>query len=412
MGLQVRVRHALGERVLDLPERGVDRPVVIGRAADADVQVPSVHVGQRHLVLFVHEGRWVAQDAPGGTGTMVNGAAMKGARPLNGGDVLALGTEADAPTVEVEEAGVSEEHSARGRQTTAVEAAVPAGAAYARRRRPPRRRPGRRRPRRRGSRRRCPRWSSRRWAATGRARAPRRGPPRRCPRLPPPAEWTPEAEPKPRPSRRKGRSWVGQLVAGLSIVLSVAIVTGAILFVYLRKQDQERQDRERAAVAAQQQEQQERERRDAIARRAGTPPPRTRPARRQPRPVPVIGARRPPADITEEVGRRRTTREVAVTSPDAPATAADHAPRRPGRRRARPAVLRRQRQRRRRRRRRERGRPGVEARRERLLPPQRRQGPAHVRRLRRATSPTHARPSSRSTARTCSTSSGGTASTR
>src|SRR5688572_28132448 len=127
MGLQVRLRHALGERVLDLPERGVDRPVVVGRAADADVQVPSVHVGQRHLVLFVHDGRWVAQDAPGGTGTKINGAALRAARPLQGGDVMALGPEADAPTVEIEDAPVAEGQFAAAENATAAEAPAPAG---------------------------------------------------------------------------------------------------------------------------------------------------------------------------------------------------------------------------------------------------------------------------------------------
>ena len=57
MSLQVRLRHTLGERLLELPDRPVDEPVVVGRSSAADVQVPSVTVSQRHCVLVVHEGR-------------------------------------------------------------------------------------------------------------------------------------------------------------------------------------------------------------------------------------------------------------------------------------------------------------------------------------------------------------------
>src|SRR4051794_18913214 len=40
MGLQIRVRHALGERVIELPDRTVDEPLVVGRASTAEIQVP------------------------------------------------------------------------------------------------------------------------------------------------------------------------------------------------------------------------------------------------------------------------------------------------------------------------------------------------------------------------------------
>src|SRR5687768_10506870 len=86
MGLQVRLRHALGERVLELPERAVDDPVVIGRARDADVQIPSINVGLRHLVLFVHDGNWVAQSGPDSMGTSLNGDSMPSTCVLHGGD--------------------------------------------------------------------------------------------------------------------------------------------------------------------------------------------------------------------------------------------------------------------------------------------------------------------------------------
>jgi hypothetical protein len=107
MGLQVRLRHALGERVLDLPERGVDHPIFVGRATDADVQVPSIHVGLQHLVFFVHDGQWAVQGVPGNTGTSINGVALSGARRLLPGDMLTLGNDADAPTIQIGQATVA-----------------------------------------------------------------------------------------------------------------------------------------------------------------------------------------------------------------------------------------------------------------------------------------------------------------
>ena len=97
MGLQVRVRHALGERLLDLPARTVDHPVVVGRSAGADVQVPSVTAAQKHCALFVHDGVWAVQDLGGTSGTFVNGKRVSGPTALNIGDVLTVGAEAGAP---------------------------------------------------------------------------------------------------------------------------------------------------------------------------------------------------------------------------------------------------------------------------------------------------------------------------
>lgn len=103
MSLQARLRHALGERWIDLPERGVELPLVVGRAGTADVQVPSAAVGQRHCVLFVHEGQWAVQDlVGGGAATFVNGTQVNGAAFLRVGDVITLGPEATAPSIEVD----------------------------------------------------------------------------------------------------------------------------------------------------------------------------------------------------------------------------------------------------------------------------------------------------------------------
>ena len=109
MSLQARLRHPLGERWIDLPERGVDQPVVVGRAGGADVQVPSATVGLKHCVLFVHEGQWVLQDvAEGGAGTFVNGSRVNGAAYLRVGDVITLGPDATAPSIEIDPAAAAQ----------------------------------------------------------------------------------------------------------------------------------------------------------------------------------------------------------------------------------------------------------------------------------------------------------------
>lgn len=106
MSLQARLHHPLGERWIELLPRGVDEPLVVGRAVTADIQIPSATVGQRHCVLFVHEGRWVVQDIVGGaSGTYVNGSRVQGATFLNVGDVITLGPNGGAPAIEIDPGG-------------------------------------------------------------------------------------------------------------------------------------------------------------------------------------------------------------------------------------------------------------------------------------------------------------------
>ncbi|HEY2585603.1 MAG TPA: FHA domain-containing protein, partial [Tepidisphaeraceae bacterium] len=100
MGLQVRLRHALGERVVELPDRDVSRPWVIGRGNEADLKIPSVGVAPQHAALFVHEGHWVVQGY-GGTVTL-NGEALEMAAALRIGDVIGLGCEPHPPTLEID----------------------------------------------------------------------------------------------------------------------------------------------------------------------------------------------------------------------------------------------------------------------------------------------------------------------
>ena len=129
MPLQVRVRHALGERLMDLPDRTVESPVVVGRASGCEVQVPSVSVANKHCALFRHEGHWVVQDVGGTTGTFVNGEAVADPVFLQIGDVVSIGSESSAPTIEVDPAAAAEGRTGwAGEEASAAQA--PAATAY------------------------------------------------------------------------------------------------------------------------------------------------------------------------------------------------------------------------------------------------------------------------------------------
>lgn len=128
MPLQVRVRHALGERLMELPDRTVENPVIVGRASACEVQVPSVSVASKHCALFRHEGHWVVQDIGGTTGTYVNGQPVGEPVFLQVGDVVSIGSEAAAPTLEVDPAAAAEGRT--GWAGDEVAAAPAAGAAY------------------------------------------------------------------------------------------------------------------------------------------------------------------------------------------------------------------------------------------------------------------------------------------
>ena len=121
MGLLVRVRHALGERVLDLPDRTLDNPLAVGRASGSDVQVPSASVAPKHCVLFLHEGHWVVQDVGSATGTYLNGEPVVAPVLLQIGDVIQIGNEAAAPTIEVDPAAAAEGRTGYAGSTDATE---------------------------------------------------------------------------------------------------------------------------------------------------------------------------------------------------------------------------------------------------------------------------------------------------
>jgi hypothetical protein len=105
MPLQVRLIHSLGQQVVELPERLMDKPLVVGRSAEAEVQVPAANVSRRHCLFFVHEGRWVLQDGGSSAGTLVNGQAVSESVYLNSGDVVSLGGEENAAQIVIDPFG-------------------------------------------------------------------------------------------------------------------------------------------------------------------------------------------------------------------------------------------------------------------------------------------------------------------
>jgi hypothetical protein len=99
--MRVRLTHALGASEYELHARSIDDPVLIGRSAEADLQVPSIDIAATHAVMFAHGGVWVVQDSGTASGTHVNGVRTDGPTPVNIGDTISLGTGPKAATVQV-----------------------------------------------------------------------------------------------------------------------------------------------------------------------------------------------------------------------------------------------------------------------------------------------------------------------
>lgn len=106
MGLQIRLTHSLGDRLIELPAQSADVPLVVGRAANAAVQVPSANIAKQHCLLFVADNRWVVQDGGSPTGTFLNGESVDEPAFLNSGDVITLGSSVNPPTILVDPHGL------------------------------------------------------------------------------------------------------------------------------------------------------------------------------------------------------------------------------------------------------------------------------------------------------------------
>lgn len=114
MPLQVRFRHSNAVRVLDLPDRDVSHPLVIGSDPGVDLRIPFQPVAPKHAALYMHEGQWIIYGLSGIV--TLGGEALSGPAVLQSGDVISLGAEPSAPTLEIDPA-----------RTGGVSAAPPAG---------------------------------------------------------------------------------------------------------------------------------------------------------------------------------------------------------------------------------------------------------------------------------------------
>lgn len=111
MALQVRLRHPLGEKLIDLESRGPENPLIVGRAGDAHVQIPSTQVAPVHCHLFEHDGQWIVADAGGGQ-ICVNGHSVDEPTVVQSGDVITLGRGGAAPRLEIDPLGLLQRASA------------------------------------------------------------------------------------------------------------------------------------------------------------------------------------------------------------------------------------------------------------------------------------------------------------
>ena len=105
MGLQLRIRHALGIRTVEIPGRGGDNPVRIGRDATCDVPIPSGQVGAVHCLLYMHEGQWIVASA--GPVVLLNGQKITEPQFIDCGDKVSLGTGHSATVIEIDPVGAA-----------------------------------------------------------------------------------------------------------------------------------------------------------------------------------------------------------------------------------------------------------------------------------------------------------------
>lgn len=109
----------------------IDRQVVIGRAAAAELQLPDFLVSQEHAQILRLADRYVLSDLSSTNGTFLNGARVHEAVELRPGDVLQVGTTdvvlTDEARLEGELAALSRERSAVDEEPT-VGVAQPAAA--------------------------------------------------------------------------------------------------------------------------------------------------------------------------------------------------------------------------------------------------------------------------------------------
>ena len=107
MGLQLRVRHSMGARIVEVHDGGPNRPVRIGRDPSAAVQVPSGVVLPVHCLLYQRKGRWIIEKAEESADISVNGEPIGQTAALEFGDSITLGSGAGAAVLELDPLGTA-----------------------------------------------------------------------------------------------------------------------------------------------------------------------------------------------------------------------------------------------------------------------------------------------------------------
>ena len=107
MGLQLRVRHSMGARIVEVHDGGPNRPVRIGRDPSAAVQVPSGVVLPVHCLFYQRKGRWIIEKAEESAEISVNGEPIGQTAALEFGDSVTLGSGAGAAVLELDPLGTA-----------------------------------------------------------------------------------------------------------------------------------------------------------------------------------------------------------------------------------------------------------------------------------------------------------------
>ncbi len=99
MGWKIRVKHAHGQVAVDLSPRPPEDPMVVGRIADCDIEIPTTTVSRRHCLIYVQGDAWVVKDAGSKSGTFINGSRIVRPTMIEADDVISLGDDEAAPSL-------------------------------------------------------------------------------------------------------------------------------------------------------------------------------------------------------------------------------------------------------------------------------------------------------------------------
>jgi hypothetical protein len=101
MSLHLQITTSLGRETHPFDQRGPDKPIVLGRGASCDVQLPSTRIAGQQAAFFFSRGTWAVQNVDPRVPLTLNGRRVDGATPIVAGDVVSLGAPEDPTTIVV-----------------------------------------------------------------------------------------------------------------------------------------------------------------------------------------------------------------------------------------------------------------------------------------------------------------------